>query len=74
MVPIPQAEKQFNENIMEPTTEVVEPSTQFEYARGYGQMDYEQSMFQVLPTEEIMSRKYDTWPVSTRVPISQAEK
>jgi hypothetical protein len=58
---------------METTTEVVEPPTKYEYARCYGQMDYEQSMFQVLPTEEIMSHEYDTWPAGTRVPIPQTE-
>ena len=65
-VPIPQAENQFNQDIMGPTSEVVEAPTQFEYARGYGQMDYEQPIFQVLPIEEIMSHEYDTWPAGTR--------
>jgi hypothetical protein len=72
-VPIPQTENQFNEDIMGPTTEVVEPPAQFQYARGYGQMDYEQPMFQVLPTEEIMSHEYNTWSPGTLVPIPQAE-
>ena len=65
-MPIPQAENQFNQDIMGPTSEVVEAPTQFEYARGYGQMDYEQPIFQVLPIEEIMSHEYDTWPAGTR--------
>jgi hypothetical protein len=65
-VPIPQAENQFNEDIMGARSEVVEPPTQFEYTRGYGQMDYEQPIFQVLPIEEIMSHEYDTWPAGTR--------
>jgi hypothetical protein len=54
-VSIPQAEHQFNQKIMGPTSEVVEPPTQFEYARCYAQMDYEQPMVQVLPTNKIMS-------------------
>jgi hypothetical protein len=43
-VPIPDR-KRINEDIMRPTLEVVEPPAQFEYARGYGQMDNEQPMF-----------------------------
>jgi hypothetical protein len=72
-VPIPQLENQFHEDIIGPTSEVVEPPLQIEYTRGYGQMDYEQPMFQVLPTEEIMSYEYDTWPAGTWVPIPQTE-
>ncbi len=33
---------------MGPTSEMVEPPAQFAYTRGYGQMDYEQPMFQVM--------------------------
>jgi len=64
-------ENQFNEDVMGPTPEVVEPPPQFEYARGYGQMGYEQSTSQILPTEQIMSAENDTWPAATWVPKSQ---
>ena len=67
-VPIPQTENQFNEDIMGPTSEVVEPPAQFEYARGYGKMHYEQPMFQVLMAEEIITYDYGTWPAGTWVP------
>jgi hypothetical protein len=59
-VPISQTENQFNEEFMGPTSEVVEPLAQFQYARGYGQMGYEQPMFQFMPTKEIMSHEHDT--------------
>ena len=59
-VHIPQEENQFND-VMGPTSEVLEPPAQFEYDRGYEHMHYEQPMFQVLPTEEIMSYEYNTW-------------
>jgi hypothetical protein len=72
-VPIPHAENQFNEDIIWPTSEVLEPTAQFEYARGYGHMDYEQPMFQFLPMEEIMSHESNTWSAGTWVPIPQAE-
>ena len=39
---------------MGPTTEMVEPPAQFAYARGYEQMDYEQPMFLVPISEEII--------------------
>jgi hypothetical protein len=51
-------ENQFHEDVMGPTSEVVEPPAQFECTRGYEHMNYEQPMLQVLPTEEIMSHKY----------------
>jgi len=70
---IPQTENQFNEDVMGPTSEVVEPPGQFEYAMSYVQMDYEQPTSQILPTEEIMSHEYDTWPAGTCVPIPQTE-
>ena len=66
-------ENQFNEDVMGPTPEVVETPAQFEYARGYGQMGYEQSTSQILPTEQIMSDENDTWPAATWVPKSQTE-
>jgi hypothetical protein len=66
-VPIAQRDSQFNEVYTGSTYEVVEPPPQFDYSRGYGQVDYEQPMFQSLPTEE-MSYEYDTWPVGTWVP------
>ena len=47
---------------------MVESPPQFEYARGYGQMDYEQPMFLVLISEEIVMYDYGTWPVGTWVP------
>ena len=72
-VPILKTENQFNENVMGPTSEVVEPPAQFQYAGGYGQTDYEQPMFQVLLTEDIMSHEYDTWPASIFVPIPKRE-
>jgi hypothetical protein len=72
-VPIPQTEDQFHENVMEPTSEVVEPPAQFEFAGGYGQTDYEQPTSQILPTEEIITYEYGTWPADTWVPIPQTE-
>ena len=66
-------ENQFDEDIMGPTSEVVETPTQFEYASGYGQMGYEQPTSHIFPTEEIMSDEYDTWPAATWVPIPQIE-
>jgi hypothetical protein len=72
-VPIPQTENQFNEDIMGQTSEVMEPPAQFEYAGGYGQLDYEQPTSQILPTEEIMSHECDTWPADTCVPKPQTE-
>jgi hypothetical protein len=66
-------ENQFNEDVVGLTLEAVEPPAKFEHAMGCGQMDYEQTMFQVLPTEEIMSHGYDTFPAGTLVPIPQTE-
>lgn len=57
-MPILQAENTFNEDTMGQTSEVVEPPAEFEYARDYGQMDYEQPMFQVLTSEKIISYDY----------------
>ncbi len=72
-VPIPQTENQFHEDIIGPATEVVESPPKFQYARGYGQIGYDQPMLQVLPTEEIMSYEYYTWPAGTSVLIPQTE-
>ena len=58
---------------MGPTSEVVEPPAQIEYARGYGQIGYEKPTSQILPTEEIMSHEYDTCAAVTWVPIPQTE-
>jgi hypothetical protein len=66
-VPI-QAENPFNEDTMGQTSEVVEPPAEFEYARDYGQMDYEQPIFKVLPAEEIITYGCGTWPAGTWVP------
>jgi len=66
-------ENQFDEDVMGPTSEVVEPSAQFEYASGCGQMGYEQPTSQIQPTKDIMSDKYDTWRAATWVPIPQIE-
>jgi len=41
-VPIPQRENQFNEDVMGPISEVVEPPAQFDYSMSYVQMGYEQ--------------------------------
>jgi len=67
-LPIPQAVNKFNQDITGPTSELVEPPAHFEYSGGYGQMDYEQPMFQFLMTKEIITFDYDTWPVGTWVP------
>ena len=72
-VPIPQVENEFTNDILGPTSEVVEPSAQFEYASGCGQMGYEQPTSQIQPTKDIMSDKYDTWRAATWVPIPQIE-
>jgi len=72
-VPIPQTENQFNEDIIGPTSKVVKPSAQFEYARGYGQTGYEQPTSEFLPTEQIMSDENLTWPAATWFPIPQTE-
>jgi len=56
-VPIPQIENEFNEDVMGPTLEVVEPPVQFYYAIGFVQMGYEQPTSQILPTEEIMAHE-----------------
>jgi len=66
-------ENQFHEDVMGPTSEVVEPPAQFEYTRGYEHMDCQQPMLQVLPTEQIMSHEYYTWPAGTWVSIPQTE-
>jgi len=58
-VPIPQTENQFHEDVIGPTSEVVEPPAQFEYAR-----DYEQHMFRILMAEEVIIYGYGTWPAS----------
>jgi len=39
----------------------------------YVQMGYEQPTSRILPTKEIMSHEYDTWPAATWVPIPQRE-
>jgi hypothetical protein len=65
-VPLPHTDNEFNEDVVGPTSEVVEQLAQFEYAKGYGQMDYEQLMFHFLLIEEITSLEYDTWvPIPT---------
>jgi len=66
-------ENQFNEDVMGPTSEVVEPPAQFDYSMSYVQMGYEQPTSQVLPTEEIVAHEYDTWPAATWVPIPQRD-
>ena len=66
-------ENQFNEYVMGPIPEVVEPPALFEYARDYGQMGCEQPTSQILPTEQIMSDENDTWPAATYVPKSRTE-
>ena len=71
-VPIPQRDSKYNEDIAESTSEVVEPPPQFDYSRDYGQVDYQQPMFEFLPTEE-MSYEYETWPAGTWVPIAQRD-
>ena len=58
---------------MGPTSEVVQPPPEFEYARDHGQMGYEQPTSQILPTKEIMSHEYDTWSAATQFPIPQTE-
>ena len=63
-----QAENPFNEDTMEQTSEVVEPPAAFEYARDYGQMDYEQPMFKVLLAKEIITYDCVTWSAGTWVP------
>jgi len=57
-VPIPQTENQFNEDVIGPTSEMVEPPAQFEYVMSYVQMGYEQPTSQILTTEEVMSHEY----------------
>jgi hypothetical protein len=66
-LPIPQEENQFNLYIIGPISKLVEPPAQFEYSGGYGQMVYEQPMFQFLMAKEIITYGYDTWPVGTWV-------
>jgi len=57
-LPILQAENPFSEGNMGQTSEVVEPPAEFEYARDYGQRDYDQPMFKVLPAKEIITYYY----------------
>jgi len=66
--PIPQRDNQFNEDVMGPTSEVVETPAQFEYSGGYGEMEYEQPMFQYQMTNAVFTYYYDGWPVGTWVP------
>jgi len=52
-VPIPQRENQFNEDVMGPTSEVVEPPAQFDYSVSYVQMGYDQPTSQIPPTNKL---------------------
>ena len=61
-------ENQFNEDVMGPTSEVVETPAQFEYSGSYGQMEYEQPMFQFQMTNGVITYYYDGWPVGAWVP------
>ena len=61
-------ENQFKDDVMGPTSEVVETPAQFEYSGGYGQMEYEQPMFQFQMTNPVFTYYYDGWPVGTWVP------
>ena len=72
-VPIPQVENEFTNDVLGPTSEVVETPAQFEYDISYVQMGYEQPTFQIFPTGEIISYEYDTWAAATWVPIPQIE-
>jgi hypothetical protein len=68
-VPKPRTGNDFNGDVVVPTSEVVEPPAQVEYAGGYGQVDYEQPTSQILPIQENVTYEYGTWPGDNWVPM-----
>jgi len=73
LVPLPQIENEFNEDVMGPIWEAVEPPEQFDYATAYEHMHSEQPTSHIRATEEITSQEYDTWPSGTWVSVPQRE-